>query len=147
MTELAHDKRERIGSFSPLLMELIAEVLLKVEDLAERHYGLGLLCLLDGRNEAAIQHLQLAKQENLNHCLAFCYLGEIHLKCKQYEEAAEAFEQVLRIGGRGSFTAEGGLYIAYTNLGERGRELLQHSMLHQRGAEETVEMILNRLNS
>jgi tetratricopeptide (TPR) repeat protein len=125
------------------MMEELARLLHLVPDEAERHYGLALIHRICQRDEEAIESLQAALESNPQHATVFSELGETYLKSEQYENAAWAFEQVVRLGGHGSMTAITHLALSLSRLGEKGKEMARNSIL-QTADPETWQWLLNK---
>jgi tetratricopeptide (TPR) repeat protein len=125
-----------------LMMEELARLLHLVPDEAERNYGLALIHRICQRDEEAIKSLQIAVEANPQHSAALSELGEVYFKQERYEDAVQIFEQVVKLGGRGSLTAITWLFMSLYFVGIKISDVIQNSIL--RSVDPELALLLER---
>jgi tetratricopeptide (TPR) repeat protein len=124
------------------MMEYLGRLLHLVPDEAERNYGLALVHRMCQREDDAIENLQISLKANPQHSAALSELGEVYFKQERYEDAVQVFEQVVKLGGRGSLTAITWLFMSLYFVGIKISDVIQNSVL--RAVDPELALLLER---
>lgn len=109
---------------------------------AERFYGLALVQMMLGRFDDGIMSLEKAVEADPLFAPASYLLGDIYLRTGKCEEAIEELEKAVK-RNPGDLNALLWLSLAYYRLGEKGKAMVQSSIL-QSIAPDLVSEILNK---
>jgi tetratricopeptide (TPR) repeat protein len=139
---------ERLGVNRPTIeverhlwmLEDLERLLPLVPSEAERYYGLALVQMMLGRFDEGIRSLESAVKADPLFAPASYLLGDMYLRTGKCEEATEELEKAVR-RNTSDLNAIMWLSLAYRRLGDKGKEMVQHSIL-QSIAPDLVEEII-----
>jgi predicted Zn-dependent protease len=126
----------------PWMFEHLKLILREVPQKAERNFGLALIHIMEGLFDEAIQNLHLTTEAEPSHREALMLLSDIYFKSGHYEESRATFERLLRLDPS-DYSVAVWLCFVYMQLGKRGKELIQDSILNDL-APDLVDRVLAR---
>ncbi len=144
------------------LAKLIFKKILQDKRLASVHYNLGLIYLVEGDEESAIEELSAALSLDSSHVLASAQMGAIHLKYKNYQRALELLEfaynakkhhlaltnnYAIVLRAMGDFNRARNVYESIKGKEKNARVLLNYALLLGDGLKnvEEAKKIINKI--